>query len=73
MLEFVKNIEFLDEVKPKLEIKDEPIEPKKEIGNECQGKIVKIESKKDDSILEFVKDIEFSDEVKPKIEIKDEL
>ena len=36
MLEFFKNIEFSEEVKPKIEIKEELMEPKKEVDNDMQ-------------------------------------
>ena len=36
MLEFFKNIEFSEEVKPKIEIEEELMEPKKEVDNDMQ-------------------------------------
>ena len=45
MLEFANGIEFSEEVKSKIEMKDESKELNIEIDNEFQGKIVKIEPK----------------------------
>jgi len=49
MLEFANSIEFSEEVKPKVEMKDESKELKIEI-DKFQGKIVKIKPKEDDPI-----------------------
>ena len=64
MLKFFKNIEFSDDVKPKVEVKDELIEPKNKTDDELQNGI---------SVLEKLDDIEFSDDVKPKVEVEDKL
>ena len=48
MLEFANGIEFSEEVKSKIEMKDESKELNIEVDNEFQGKIVKIEPKEDD-------------------------
>ena len=53
MLEFVKNIEFSDDVKPKIEVKVELIEPKKEMDDEFQNGI---------SVLEKMDNLEFNGE-----------
>merc|ERR1712173_262166 len=53
---FMESIDFRDEIKPKIDIKEEPSEIKKE----------------ETDIENFVKTINFQDEIKPKIEVKKE-
>ena len=60
ILDFVKDIEFSDDLIPKLESKEEPLDIKSEFS----------ENNEKSSVMP--KDIEFSDEVKPKFEDKEE-
>ena len=53
ILEFVKIIEFYDDVKPKVEVEEEPIKPKKEMDDEFQNGI---------SVLEEMDNLDFNDE-----------
>ena len=61
ILDFVKDIEFSDDLIPKLEIKEEPLDIKSEVSENNKKSC---EMLNETQILDFVKDIEFSDEVK---------
>ena len=70
LLDFVKNIELSDDIKPKSEIKEELLDVK--------NKVIEMNEKSsvmhnDTKILDFVKDIEFSDDMEPKFELKKEM
>ena len=60
MMDFVKGIDFSDDMIPRLEMKEEPLDIKSEFS----------ENNEKSSLMP--KDIEFSDEVKPKFEVKEE-
>ena len=71
ILDFVEDIEFPDDIKPKLLVKEEVLK------SECSG----IDQKPNminpilpnaEKMMDFVHDIEFSEDMKPKFEIKDE-
>ena len=61
MMDFVNDIEFSDDMKPKLEIKKEPLDNKNEVSENNKKSSVMCN---DTKIWDFVKDVEFSDEIK---------
>ena len=71
ILDFVKDIEFPDDIKPKLLVQEEVLE------SECSGidqkpNMVDQIMPNDRKIMDFAYNIEFSDDIKPKLEIKEE-
>ena len=68
IMDFVNDIEFSDDMKPKLEIKKEPLDNKNEVSENNKKSSVMCN---DTKIWDFVKDIELSDDIKPKFEIKE--
>ena len=68
MMDFVNDIEFSDDMKPKLEIKMEPSDKKNEVSENNKKSIVMCN---DTKIWDFVKNIEFSDDITPKFEVKE--
>jgi hypothetical protein len=70
ILDFAKNIEFSNDKKSKLEIKEEPLDIKNEVieMNE-KSSVMHNETKR----LDFMKDIEFSDDMEPNFEVKKEM
>ena len=66
MMNFVHDIEFANDIKPKLEIKEEKLKTK------GSNNMVDPIMPNDEELIDFVQDIEFSDNVEPKLEIKKE-
>jgi hypothetical protein len=87
ILDFVKNIEFSNDIKPKFEVQEENLKINIESSDDKKTKLeikeesldINIEVSENSSvmhndikILDFVKDIEFSNDIKPKFEVKEE-
>ena len=84
VLDFVHDIEFSDDIKPKLEIKEEPIDLKsikrksEFMEDTLKAKISKTDQKPDEfhdntKLLDFVNEITFSEDIEPKLEVKEEM
>ena len=71
LLDFVKDIEFSSEVKPKFDVKEEKLKIE---SPEIYQKPGMVDSKmpNDKEIMDFVHDIEFSNDIKLKLEVKKE-
>ena len=70
MMDFVNGIEFSDDFKPKLEIKEETLKFKNS-GLDQKPNIVDPMIPNDEKLMDFVNDIEFSDDI-TRFEIKEE-
>ena len=66
LLEFVKDIEFSDEIKPKFEAKEETLKVESSVIDQKPNMPNGME------VIDFVHDIEFSDNIKPILDIKEE-
>ena len=68
VLNFVKDIEFSDNIKPELEIKEDQKPDKLHLENIKSENFVVHDDNND--LLDFVNDIGFPNDIKPKSEIK---
>ena len=68
IMDFVKGIDFSDDMIPRLKMKEEPLDIKSEAPENNENVL-----DSNARILDFVKDIEFSDDIKPKFEVKEGL
>ena len=71
ILDFVKDIVFSDDIKPKFEVKEEKSTTKSSNIYPIPNKVDPI-IPNDKEVMDFVNDIQFSDDMKPELEIKKE-
>ena len=71
ILDFVQEIKFSDDIKPKFEAKEETLKVENS-GNDHKPNMVDPIMPNDMKVIDFVHDIEFSDNIKPKLDIKEE-